>query len=171
MSNELEITYGIHASPFGWCLIGITKQGISNLAFLESENENRAVKIIQKTWPQAKILRDSKKTHLYIQKIFSSRQNNKKLPLFLHGTDFQMKVWKALQTIPKGKTRSYAEIAHKIGSPQAVRAVGTACGRNPIAFLIPCHRVLTSSGKLGGYRWGIDRKDTILTWEAVHKEK
>lgn len=165
MENQIEIIYGIHASPFGWCLIGITKQGVCNLAFLETENENRAVKIIQEAWPRATIIRNNKKTHPYIQKIFSPRKNNNEIPLILHGTDFQMKVWKALQAIPKGKTKSYAEIAHNIGSPKAIRAVGTACGKNPIAFLIPCHRVLTSSGKIGGYRWGVDRKKKILAWE------
>ena len=162
MSGRIEIKYGIHPSPFGWCLIGITERGISTLSFLETKNESRAVKIIRETWPDVKIIRDSKKAHSYIQKIFSARQNNKNIPFFLKGTDFQMKVWKALRAIPKGETRSYAEIARKIGSPKAVRAVGTACGKNPIAFLIPCHRVLNSEGGLGGYRWRLKRKKEMI---------
>ncbi|MFZ1987537.1 MAG: bifunctional helix-turn-helix domain-containing protein/methylated-DNA--[protein]-cysteine S-methyltransferase [Minisyncoccia bacterium] len=164
-SGEIEIRYGIHASPFGWCLLGVTPRGVCALSFLENASEREALQILKKAWPNAKLVLDNVATKPFQEKIFTHFGSKKKMPLVVHGTNFQMKVWEALLAIPPGKVASYADIARRIGSPKAVRAVGTACGKNPIAFLIPCHRVLTSEGGLGGYRWGIARKDALLAWE------
>ncbi|MEK9159344.1 MAG: methylated-DNA--[protein]-cysteine S-methyltransferase [Patescibacteria group bacterium] len=137
----MKITRSIYQSPFGPCLIGMNKEGICELSFVDE---------VGAALPEHSLFRGETPT------------------LSIQGTPFQMKVWEALLKIPKGQTRSYADIARSVGSPKAVRAVGTACGKNKIAFLIPCHRVLASSGKLGGYRWGLDRKKAMLDWEAAH---
>lgn len=176
--GTIDITYGIHRSPFGWCVIGVTKRGICQLSFIETESEREAENIIRTAWPHAQITRDQVHTKTYIQKIFggtnssknSARAAKRPLHLLIKGTNFQIKVWEALLAIPQGKTKSYADIARAIHEPKAVRAVGTACGKNLIPFIIPCHRVLASNGGLGGYSaGGIKRKAAILTAEAVIK--
>lgn len=131
-----------HESPFGPCAIGVNDEGICELSFLDESTEEKLLP-----------------TH----PLFEGTD----VPFSLKGTPFQIKVWKALLEIPRGQTRSYADIARAVGSPRAVRAVGTACGKNKIAFLVPCHRVVASNGKLGGYRWGLERKQMMLTWEAA----
>ena len=161
-----EIRYGIHSSPFGHFVVGLTKRGICTLLFLESDREREAVKRIKMSWPKAMLIRDDAGTASYAKKIFARSDKKPRIPLVLKGTDFQIKVWEALLAIPEGRVVSYTDIARAIGSPKAVRAVGSACGQNQITYLIPCHRVLTSQGGLGGYNGGIDRKDTILAWEA-----
>lgn len=168
-SGEIEIVYGIHPSPFGWCLIGVTKRGVCYLSFMDNNDESQAIKLIKHSWSNAVLTKDYKITNGYIKRIFESEKNNSKRPihLLIKGTNFQIKVWEALLAIPDGKVSSYAQIARAAGYPKAVRAAGTSCGNNSIAFLIPCHRVLTSSGGIGGYRWGIGRKEAILAWESV----
>lgn len=141
----MKTLYTLHDSPFGPCIIGGNAEGICELSFVDASNEART-------------------RALPTGEFFSGDTS---LPLNIQGTSFQLKVWDALLKIPKGQTRSYAEIASVVGSPKAVRAVGTACGKNKIALLIPCHRVLGSKGKLGGYRWGTERKRAILDWEAT----
>lgn len=161
-----EIRYGIGKSPFGWCVIGMnTNKEICAFAFLEKKTVSEALKSLQTTWPKATFIRDDAKLLPYLTKIFK-RTNKVSLPLLVNGTDFQIKVWEALLEIPEGATSTYADIARYIGEPKAVRAVGTACGANPIGFMIPCHRILTSDSKLGGYRWGTARKEAILKWES-----
>ncbi len=159
--NSMEITFGVHESPFGLCLIGVNPEGICQISFINEADDAEA--LIKETWPHATFTHNPAATEKLLKKIFAEET----LPLSFTGTPFQMKVWQALLKIPKGKTVSYAELAKQVGSPKAVRAVGTACGKNKIAFLIPCHRVLASSGKLGGYRWGLDRKQAILAWESA----
>jgi len=163
--NPLLISYGVHQSPFGLCLIAVAEEGICQLSFLEDGNEEPGIELIQKTWPEATLHQDQKVTATLAQKIFATKPSE--VDLLVKGTDFQMKVWEALLKIPKGSTSTYAEIARVAGSPKASRAVGSACGKNQIAFLIPCHRVLTSTGKLGGYRWGIVRKKMMLEKEGA----
>ncbi len=165
-SGDIEITYGIHTSPFGWCIIGITRRGICYLSFSDTKDDRRASALIQDAWPAATIVRDDAVTRSYVGQMFSS-SGKKALHLLIQGTNFQIKVWEALLAIPAGTTTSYAGIASAIGSPKAVRAAGTACGKNKIAYLIPCHRVLTSNGGIGGYRWGVARKEALLAWEAA----
>lgn len=169
-SGEIEITYGIHQSPFGWCLIGITKRGICHLSFMEDNHEEKAVRLIERSWPKAVLVKNNKKTERYVKQIFNPRKKQSKRPvhLLIKGTNFQIKVWEALLAIPDGQVASYAQIARAAGNPKAVRAAGTSCGNNAIAFLIPCHRVLTSAGGIGGYRWGTGRKEAMLAWESIH---
>lgn len=169
-SGTIEIRYGIHASPFGWCVIGLTVRGICTLLFLESVAEHEAVKRIKAVWPKATLIRDDARVEPYAKKIFALAGKKSRIPLVLKGTNFQVKVWEALLAIPEGRVASYADIARSIGSPKAVRAVGSACAHNQITYLIPCHRVLTSGGGLGGYNGGVERKEVILAWEAARVE-
>lgn len=164
--KNFDITYGLHESPFGWCLIGLSQWGICYLSFLDSNDSRKAIKGIKEKWPEAHLVQDNSKTKSYIDILFNSKKQNKSLKLLLQGTIFQVKVWEALLAIPEGKVTTYASLSKSIGMPKAIRAVGTACGKNYIAYLIPCHRVLASSGKLGGYRWGLKRKEGILAWES-----
>ena len=168
--GQIEIVYGIHPSPFGQCLIGLTKRAMCHLSFLDTDNERKARQSIQETWPSAALTRNNARTRPYLKQLFGVRKKKQPIPLLLKGTNFQMKVWRALLAIPEGNTVSYANIARRIGSPKATRAVGTACGRNPIGFIIPCHRVLTTQGKPGGYQWGRQRKKAMLAWEAARVE-
>lgn len=168
--GNIEITYGIHASPFGWCVIGLTSRGISNLSFIEKGSDRQARANIREKWPHATLVRDDATTEKYAARIFAVGVSKKPLHLLVQGTNFQVKVWEALLAIPPGKAATYGDIARYIGSPKAVRAVGTACGKNAIAYLIPCHRVLAGDGGMGGYRWGTERKELMLTREAAHEQ-
>lgn len=162
-----EILYGFHDSPFGVCLIGLTQEGICHLSFFD-KNEKQSAERIKKAWPQARLIRNDIVTKTFIDKIFNARKNSKSsFNLLIKGSDFQVKVWTALLSLKSGTISSYGTIARAIGSPKAVRAAATACGKNEIAFLIPCHRVLTSQGKIGGYRWGVERKRAMLAWESA----
>jgi AraC family transcriptional regulator, regulatory protein of adaptative response / methylated-DNA-[protein]-cysteine methyltransferase len=165
--GKVEIRFGIHSSPFGWCVIGVTSRGVAALAFLKKRDRKEAEKEIRSRWPNATIIHDERSSARFHERIFFSGKRKGKIPLVIRGTNFQVKVWEALLSIPEGNVASYRDIARMIGSPKAVRAVGSACGNNALALLIPCHRVLTSEGALGGYRWGVDRKETILAWEAA----
>jgi len=162
----MKISYGIHTSPFGPCLIGTTVEGICQVTFMDKESDVAARRLLKKEWPDALLIKGDKKTGALARRIFY-KNPKKNFDLMLRGTDFQIAVWKELLRIPKGKTSTYAAIAKKIGKPKAVRAVGTACGKNPIAYLVPCHRVLASNGSLGGYRWGLKRKSKLLKQEAL----
>ena len=162
------ITYGYHASPFGKYLLGVTKDGVCHLVFFDSKKE--ALAGLMKSWPKATLVHDDKKTPAYTTKIFTDKGASKPIPVVLQGTAFQIKVWEALRKIPRGQTTSYTAIAKAAGNVRAVRAVGSACGKNNIAFLIPCHRVLTAGGALGGYRWGEKRKKAMLAWEALRRD-
>ena len=168
--NQIKITYGVQPSPFGQCLIGLTKRRMCHLSFLDSNNEQKALQSIKETWPNATLTRNDARIGAYSKQLFGMRKKKPPIPLLLKGTKFQMKVWQALLAIPEGKVVSYSDIARRIGSPKAARAVGTACGKNPIGFIIPCHRVLTSQSKLGGYHWGVQRKATMLAWEAARQK-
>lgn len=161
----ISITYGIHESPFGYALVGLTNQGLCELDFRSSEREiKQAVNKLQQKWNAADIKEQERSTSHVLDAIFTG----KKLPrLHLRGTNFQLKVWQALLAIPDGALSSYSEIAEAIGSPKAVRAVGSAVGDNPIAYLIPCHRVLRKDGGIGGYATGTARKRAMLAYEAL----
>jgi AraC family transcriptional regulator of adaptative response/methylated-DNA-[protein]-cysteine methyltransferase len=166
MSETPEIRYGIHDSPFGHFVVALLSGSVARFSFLETRSDANAQMAIQEHWPHARLVRDDPGTKVIAEKIFSQQRKQGAISCVLEGTDFQMNVWQALTTIPKGKTATYHEIAKQIGAPKAARAVGVACGRNPIGFLIPCHRVLASDGSLGGYRWGTKRKEAILAWES-----
>ncbi len=162
----LMIRYGFHPSPFGECLVAVTDRGISNLAFVPQGGRSRAVDELRQQWKHAEVLEDPSSTRLYAEGIFRGVRTDGPLTLTVRGTNFQIKVWKALLSIPQGSAVSYEDIAWKIGRPRAVRAVANAVAHNPVAYLIPCHRVIRKTGAIGGYRWGDQRKKAMLVREA-----
>ncbi len=166
----LTIRYGIHPTPFGKCLIGVTERGICHLGFVQT-SEGDAIDTLVSDWQEAKMIEDHRTTAPLIAPIFVLNMREE-LPLRLHlrGTNFQLKVWEALLNIPTGAVTTYEGIAAQIGKPGATRAVGTAVGHNPIAVLIPCHRVIRKLGEFGNYRYGAARKKALLGWEETHLE-
>ncbi|MFC4686699.1 bifunctional helix-turn-helix domain-containing protein/methylated-DNA--[protein]-cysteine S-methyltransferase [Epilithonimonas pallida] len=164
--KSLSINYSFAESPFGNLLVASTKKGICYMAF--DDGEANTLHNLKQKFPNATL---HQKSDLIQQNALFIFQNDwSKLPeikLHLKGTDFQLKVWETLLKIPMGRLSSYHNIAEQIGSPNASRAVGTAIGSNPVAFLIPCHRVIQSSGKIGGYMWGNTRKTAIIGWEGA----
>jgi len=165
----LEIIFGVHESPFGWALIASTARGICALRFIERATEQAAEDLLREEWAKARMKLDRIRVRELGAQIFDplSVPAHKPLALLVKGTNFQLQVWRALLQLPVGALATYGEIAGRIGHPAAARAVGAAVGANPIAFLIPCHRVIRESGHLGGYRWGETRKAAILGWEAA----
>lgn len=160
----LVIRYGLHLTPFGKCLIATTERGICHLGFVET-SEGNAIDNLVADWNQAKMIEDYKTTAPLIDRIFSTPMPDTPLNLHLRGTNFQIKVWEALLKIPTGALTTYEQIAAQIGNPNALRAVGTAVGHNPVAVLIPCHRVIRKSGEFGNYRYGPARKKALLAKE------
>lgn len=165
--KNLHIYYSHAETPFGDILIASTDKGICHISFIDGGDKSSESEIIRR-FPASTI---EQKTDMHQQqglKLFRDDWSDlNRIKLHLKGTPFQIKVWNALLHIPAGSLKSYLNIANEIGDSQASRAVGTAIGNNPIAYLIPCHRVITSSGNLGGYHWGIDRKLAIIGWEAA----
>ena len=167
----LTIRYGLHDTPFGKALIGVTERGICHLGFV-GNSEGDAVDALVADWQQARMIEDYKATAPLVEPIFDlSRRGNTPLRLHLRGTNFQLKVWEALLRIPPGAVTSYEGLAEQAGRPGASRAVGAALGRNPIAVLIPCHRVIRKLGDFGNYRYGTIRKKALLGWEAAQFSK
>lgn len=167
--ENLNINYSFAESPFGNLIVASTQKGICHIAFYNEELS--ALRNLKKLFPLAsyKQMMDLDQQNA----LFIFNHDWKKLnqiKLHLKGTDFQLKVWETLLKIPMGKVSTYGAIADKLQNPKASRAVGTAIGDNPVAFLIPCHRVIQSSGALGGYHWGMDRKSAIIGWEAAKTE-
>ncbi len=162
----VTIRYGIHPTPFGKCLIATTERGICHLSFVQT-SEGNAIDDLVADWKQAKMIEDHRSTVGLIEPIFDLRYSHRGKPLNVHlrGTNFQLKVWEALLQVPAGEVTTYAGIASRIGNPGAVRAVGTAVGHNPIAVLIPCHRVIRKVGEFGNYRYGALRKKALLARE------
>lgn len=165
----LEIAFGVHESPFGWAVIACTARGICALRFAERPSERAAEDLLREEWTKARIKLDRVRVRELGARIFDplSAPAKKPLALLVKGTNFQLQVWRALLQLPLGALATYGEIAGRIRQPAAARAVGAAVGANPIAFLIPCHRVIRESGQLGGYRWGETRKAAILGREAA----
>ena len=165
----ITIRYGVHPSPFGDCLLAITDKGICALAFLPGRSKGEAVEELRTRWGNANLVLNPKVTKSVAERIFvpSRRGGAPPLNVIVRGTNFQVKVWEALLRIPPGCAASYEEIAARIGARKAVRAVGSAIARNPVAFLIPCHRVIRKTGAFGEYGWGPARKKAMLAWEAA----
>ena len=163
----LTIHYGLHDTPFGKALIGTTERGVCHLGFV-GNSEGNAIDMLVSSWPDAKMIENHKTTVALVEPIFNLNMRSKQ-PLHLHlrGTNFQLKVWEALLRIPPGAVTSYQGLAEQAGRPGASRAVGTALGRNPIAVLIPCHRVIRKLGEFGNYSYGVARKKALLGWEAA----
>jgi AraC family transcriptional regulator of adaptative response/methylated-DNA-[protein]-cysteine methyltransferase len=164
----VDMQYGIHHTPFGKCLLAATERGICHLSFV-SNNEGEAIDAFAADWNHARMSEDHRATAPLAAQIFGQgldlRGQNQPLKIHLRGTNFQIKVWEALIQIPNGGVTTYEHIAAQIGNPRAVRAVGTAVGHNPIAYLVPCHRVIHKSGDFGNYRYGSARKKAILAKE------
>ena len=163
---KLNIRYGFHATPFGEALLALSTRGILALSFVDEDNRQAALGKLKSDWCNASFVEDNKTTKTIVSCLFTQKKINKeKTMLSVRGSNFQIKVWNALLGIPSGSAVSYQSIADKIKRPSSVRAVANAIGANPVAYLIPCHRVLRSNGELSGYRWGPDRKRIILARE------
>lgn len=164
----LTIRYGFHPSPFGIALVMATDRGLAGLAFADQNGEKACLEDMTCRWPNAEYVEDREITAPYITRIFdrSKWSGDQPLKVVLIGSDFQVRVWQSLLKIPFGKAVTYSDVANDIGQPTASRAVGGAIGRNPISFVVPCHRALGKSGALTGYHWGLTRKRAILGWEA-----
>lgn len=169
--DGIDIFYGFHPSPFGDTLLLATDRGVAGLAFVNEDiGQTRADALMDmmQRWPKATFAEAPSKTAPLIRRIFdrSRWQHDQPVRLVLIGTDFEVRVWEALLKIPMGQAVSYTDIANHIGKPTASRAVGSAVGRNPISFVVPCHRVLRTDGSLGGYHWGLTRKRAMIGWET-----
>jgi AraC family transcriptional regulator, regulatory protein of adaptative response / methylated-DNA-[protein]-cysteine methyltransferase len=163
----LAISFGVHESPFGPALLALTARGVCGLRFVEGARDGAAW--LSREWPGADLQHDEAGTAPIFERIFQplSSTPGRPLALLVKGSNFQIKVWRALLELPLGSLTSYGQIAARVGAPGSARAVGGAVGANPIAWLIPCHRVIRETGVLGGYRWGIERKAAMLGWEAA----
>jgi AraC family transcriptional regulator of adaptative response/methylated-DNA-[protein]-cysteine methyltransferase len=164
----LVVRYGFHASQFGTALAMVTPRGLCGLSFADDGEEDKALADMRRRWPNAIYIEDPLATRPYAVRIFE-RQNwslDDPLRIVFIGTDFEVRVWETLMRIPLGKATTYSSIAGCVERPKAARAVGAAIGKNPISFVVPCHRVLGKNGDLTGYHWGLTRKRAILGWEA-----
>ena len=173
MGAGLKITYGFSFTPFGECLLAITERGICHLGFVDDDKRSEAFHELQQAWPGAMFIEDQTRIIPIANNIFNLDRpiDSRPFHLYLKGTNFQVNIWRALLTIPAGRVVSYQDIAFYIGSPKASRAVGNAIAVNPVAFLIPCHRVIAKSGKIHQYRWGSSRKKAMIGWEEKKGKK
>jgi AraC family transcriptional regulator of adaptative response/methylated-DNA-[protein]-cysteine methyltransferase len=163
----LRIAYGFHDTPFGRCLVATTARGICALQFVPAGDGAAALEILAGRWQRATLVEEPGETGPLVERIFSvSGDPARPFHLVLKGTNFQVKVWQALLAIPAGAMVSYRDVAAYLGQPRASRAVGHAVAENPVAYLIPCHRVITAAGEIHRYRWGTARKKAMLGWEA-----
>jgi AraC family transcriptional regulator of adaptative response/methylated-DNA-[protein]-cysteine methyltransferase len=162
----LRIRYGFHDTPFGEALLALTDRGLCALAFVQNGDRERVLRELRGRWPNAHVEEDFAATAAAAHAIFGGVGGQ--VTLFLKGTNFQIRVWEALLRVPPGHAVTYEDVAHSIDRPTAMRAVGAAVGQNPIAYLIPCHRVLRKSGVFGEYHWGSARKKALLAWESAH---
>lgn len=164
----LDIAWGVQPSPFGAALVMVTPYGLCGLAFADPGEEEAAREDLMRRWPNARYRRDDAAVAPHAARIFERERwrADEPLRIVMIGSDFELEVWRTLLRLPAGGATTYASIAERIGRPKAARAVGTAVGRNPISFVVPCHRVLGKGGTLCGYHWGLIRKRAILGWEA-----
>src|SRR3979490_575624 len=164
----MTLRYGFHPSPFGTAIVIASGRGLAGLAFADPGEEQAALADMQRRWPRAIYLEESAGTAALGQRIFDTRlwRADQPLRVVLIGTDFEVRVWETLLKIPMGRAVCYSDIASKINSPKASRAVGAAVGKNPVSFVVPCHRALGKGGALTGYHWGINREQAMLGWEA-----
>jgi AraC family transcriptional regulator of adaptative response/methylated-DNA-[protein]-cysteine methyltransferase len=163
----IDIAYGVHATPFGNCLLAVTDRGICSMSFVE-DNINQLLAELQSHWKNARIEKNELKTKPFAENIFNAPAKTA-INLLVRGTAFQVKVWEALLKIPFGAVTSYQTIANIIGNPNGMRAVGSAVGANPVAYLIPCHRVIRREAIIGQYRWGSLRKIALIGWEKAKR--
>ena len=164
----IEIDFGFAETPFGEALIGETNRGICHLSFVDGRGRNEARDLLASQWPNAKRQRDDNRAAKWAEKIFvrpTRTETRPHLRTFVRGTPFQLRVWRALLRVPAGSLTTYSRLSTAIDHPRAARAVGSAVGANPRAFIIPCHRVIRETGALGNYHWDPIRKRAIVGWE------
>jgi AraC family transcriptional regulator, regulatory protein of adaptative response / methylated-DNA-[protein]-cysteine methyltransferase len=166
--DGLTLNYGFHRSPFGTALLVATERGLAGLGFADPGEERQALDDMRRRWPRADFREDTTGTAALAQRVFEPRLWQRDCPLrvVMIGTDFEVRVWETLLKVPMGRATTYSDIAARLHVPKAARAVGAAVGKNPISFVVPCHRVLGKSGDLTGYHWGLTRKRAMLGWEA-----
>lgn len=165
----IDMVWGTAPSPFGTAVVTATEYGISGLGFADAETSiDAAFEDLANRWPRARFMRDDGKIAPLVAQIFEPGRWSAEQPVrvVLIGTDFEVQVWETLLKIPVGRVTTYASVAEQIGRPKAARAVGAAVGKNPVSFVVPCHRVVGTSGALTGYHWGVPRKRAILGWES-----
>lgn len=162
----LNIYYGTHETQFGYAFIAVTERGICQLSFLDNKQSSYQLTELKKKWYSASITESKKVTQPFVKSIFEEQKKQEKLLLYVQGTNFQINVWKALLKIPMGALCSYGQLAKQINNTKASRAVGSAVGKNPVAYIIPCHRVIRATGIMGDYRWGSIRKQSMICWET-----
>lgn len=180
LGQGVTISYGLYDTPFGRCLLATTEKGICALRFVAAPDPEAQVGLSEQValgelmaeWPQATFVEDELETGAVAEQIFSPNRETDRRPfhLLLKGTNFQVQVWQALLAIPPGDMVSYQDVAEHVGRPTATRAIAGAVAKNPVGYLIPCHRVINKSGRYHGYRWGSARKRAILGWEASHRQ-
>ncbi|PWB82746.1 MAG: 6-O-methylguanine DNA methyltransferase [Methylocystaceae bacterium] len=163
----LELRHGFHATPFGEAVLAVAPRGLAGLGFVDGDRD-AALADLQGRWPNARFAPDESATAPYARRVFDPEQwrPDRPLRLVLIGAEFDVSVWESLLTIEMGHATTYGAIARRLGRPGAARAVGAAVGRNPVSFVVPCHRVLGAGGALTGYHWGLIRKQAIIGWEA-----
>lgn len=167
----LVIDHGVHDTPFGQAFVALTPRGVCNFSFLDDKAPEAPLADLARSWPEATLQEAPSRTQGVIHTMFDgSKAPDRPISLHVSGTNFQISVWRALLQIPPAKVVSYAQVANAVGNPKAARAVGLAVGANPVALMIPCHRVIQQNGKLGGYHWGETRKQAIHAWEAARYE-
>uniref|UniRef100_Q5YL25 methylated-DNA--[protein]-cysteine S-methyltransferase n=2 Tax=Aeromonas TaxID=642 RepID=Q5YL25_AERHY len=167
----LVIDHGVHDTPFGRAFVALTPRGVCNFSFLDDQAPEAPLAALAQHWPEAELRESPSRTQNVIHTMFDGRKKaDRPISLHVSGTNFQISVWRALLQIPPAKVVSYAQVASAVGNPKAARAVGLAVGANPVALMIPCHRVIQQNGKLGGYHWGETRKQAIHAWEAARYE-
>jgi AraC family transcriptional regulator, regulatory protein of adaptative response / methylated-DNA-[protein]-cysteine methyltransferase len=166
---DLVLRWGVHHTPFGPALLVASDRGLARLAFLDGKRLDQTLAEARADWPLSRFAEDSVATRSYAEAIFAGRGAAAPLRLLAKGTPFQIQVWRALMRIPEGSAVTYSDLAAELGRRQAARAVGGACRANRIGVLIPCHRVIRDTGALGGYQWGLERKQALLAWESAHR--
>lgn len=167
----LVIDHGVHDTPFGQAFVALTPRGVCNFSFLDEKVPEAPLATLAHNWPEAELREAPSRTRGIIHTMFNgSKTPDRPISLHVSGTNFQISVWRALLQIPPARVVSYAQVASAVGNPKAARAVGLAVGANPVALMIPCHRVIQQNGKLGGYHWGETRKQAIHAWEAARYE-
>lgn len=164
----LTLRFGFHPAPFGTALVIVAPRGLAGLGLADAGSERSALSDMKNRWPKAKYIEDRDATGPVAARIFDPNlwRADQPLRVVLIGTDFEVRVWETLLTIPMGRFTTYSDVACKLAKPKAARAVGAAVGKNPVCFVVPCHRVIGKSGELTGYHWGLTRKRAMLGWEA-----
>jgi AraC family transcriptional regulator of adaptative response/methylated-DNA-[protein]-cysteine methyltransferase len=166
---SLTLRWGVHETPFGLALLVASERGLVRLVFLAGQPLDGVLAEARVDWPLSRFVEDAAATRAYAEAAFGQERGDAPLKILLKGTPFQVQVWRALMRVPEGTTVTYGEIAAGLGKPGAARAVGSACGMNRLGVLIPCHRVIRDTGALGGYRWGLERKQALLAWESARR--